>query len=39
MERTMDEKQLRSARNKVKTVKFFLSSEFMAVMFIVVTKL
>lgn len=39
MERTMDEKQLRSARSKVKTVKFFLSSEFMAVMFIVAISL
>lgn len=34
MENTLESKDLRRARNKLKVVKFFLSSEFMAVMFI-----
>ncbi len=36
MENTLESKDLRKARNKLKLVKFFLSSEFFAVMFIVV---
>ncbi len=36
MEKTLESRELRKAKNKLKLVKFFLSSEFFAVMFIVV---
>ena len=39
MENTMESKELRAARNKVKVVKFFLSSEFMACIFILAISL
>lgn len=36
MENTMESKELRRARNKVKMVKFFLSSEFISILFILI---
>lgn len=39
MENTMESKELRKARNKLKVVKFFLSTEFIACMFILVISL
>ncbi len=39
MENSIETKELRAARNKIKLVKFFLSSEFMAVMFIIAISL